>query len=149
MILRELRGLFSYEIVTLNVADDTVPGMVLLRRRRRGLARLALFAFLCGWMLPFYEAHPLGLADDAACVIAPERNESPSKVEAAVAGASEPSHCYVCHLMRAMSGAVASDMARLVVPFEPSSGPALAGSAPFASFQAAPSSRGPPSQLSI
>jgi len=130
----------------LKVADDTVRAMVLLRRRRRGLARLAFFAFLCGWMLPFYEAHPLGLADDAACVISAERGDSPAKVEAAVAGKGQPSHCYVCHLMRAMSGAVASDMTRLVVPFEPSSGPALAGCSPFAAFQAAPSSRGPPSQ---
>ena len=119
----------------------------MLRRRRRGLARLALVAFLCGWMLPFYEAHPLGLADDAACVIA-ERGESPTRVAAAVAGEGLPSHCYVCHLMRAMSGAVASDMTRLVVPFAPSSGPALADCSPFAAVQAAPSSRGPPS-LSI
>ena len=123
--------------------------MVLLRRRRRGLARLAIFAFLCGWMLPFYEAHPLGLADDAACLISPERGEPTAKVQAAVAGEGQPSHCYVCHLMRAMSGAVASNMTRLVVPFEPSSGPALADSSPFAAVQAAPSSRGPPSQLSI
>ena len=123
--------------------------MVLLRRQRRGLARLAFFAFLCGWMLPFYEAHPLGLADDAACVISPAGGESTTQVEAAVAGEGQPSHCYVCHLMRAMSGAVASDMTRLVVPFEPSSGPALADCSPFAAVRAAPSSRGPPGQLSI
>ncbi len=122
--------------------------MVLLRRRRRGLARLAFFAFLCGWMLPFYEAHPLGLADDAACVIAAERGASTAKVEAEVAGEGQPSHCYVCHLMRAMRGAVASDMTRLVVALEPSPGPALADSSPFAAVPAAPSSRGPPS-LSI
>ena len=123
--------------------------MVLLRRRRRGLARLAFFAFLCGWMLPFYEAHPLGLADDAACVISPAGGESATQVQAPVAGEGQPSHCYVCHLMRAMSGAVASDMTRLVVPFEPSSGLALADCFPFAAVQAAPSSRGPPSHLSI
>ncbi len=123
--------------------------MFLLRQQRHRLARLALFAFLCGWMLPLYEAHPLGLADDAACLISPEGGEPAAKVQAAVAGQGQPSHCYVCHLMRAMSGAVASDTTRLVVPFEPSQGPALADSSPFAAVQAAPSSRGPPSQLSI
>jgi hypothetical protein len=124
--------------------------MFLLRRRRRGLARVALFAFLCGWMLPFYEAHPLGLADDSACLIAPGPGEStPTKLEAAVAGEGLPSHCYVCHLMRAMSGAVASDVARLVVPFEPSSRPSLADRSAPAAVQAAPSSRGPPASLSI
>ena len=122
--------------------------MVLLRRRRRGLARLAFFAFLCGWLLPFYEAHPLALADDAACLIGAERGASSVKVEAVVAGEGQSSHCYVCHLMRAMSGAVASDTTRLIVPFEPSPGPGLADSSPFAAVQAAPSSRGPPS-LSI
>ena len=123
--------------------------MVLFRRRRRGLARLAFFAFLCGWMLPFYEAHPLGLADDAACVISPAGGDSTTKLEAAVAGEGAPSHCYVCHLMRAMSGAVASAMTRLVVPFEPSSGAALAGNSPLAAVEAAASSRGPPTRLSI
>lgn len=122
--------------------------MFLLRRRRRGLARVALFAFLCGWMLPFYEAHPLGLADDSACLTAPGPSEStPTKVGAGAAGEGQPSHCYVCHLMRAMSGAVASDVARLVVPFEPSSGLSLGDSSPFAAVQAAPSSRGPPASL--
>lgn len=124
--------------------------MFLLRRRRRSLGGLALFAFLCGWMLPFYEAHPLGLADDAACLIAPGPGQAaPTKLETAVAGEGLPSHCFVCHLMRAMSGAVASDVARLVVPFEPSSGPSLADSSPFAAVQAAPSSRGPPASLQI
>ena len=124
--------------------------MFLLRRRRRSLGRLALFAFLCGWMLPLYEAHPLGLADDAACLIAPQQGESTAtKVEAAVAGDGQPSHCYVCHLMRAMSGAVASKVARLVAPFEPSTGTFLTDSSPFAAVQAAPSSRGPPASLSI
>jgi len=47
-----------------------------------------------------------------------------------------------------MSGAVASDMTRLIVPLSPSSGPALPDSTAFAAVQAAPSSRGPPS-LSI
>ena len=101
-------------------------------------------------MLPFYEAHPLGLADDAACVIAPAGGEStPAKLEAAVAGEQRPSHCYVCHLMRAMSGASASEVARLVVPFEPSSHSSLAESFPFAAVLAAPSSRGPPAYFSI
>ena len=124
--------------------------MFLLRRQRRPLARLAFFAFLCGWMLPFYEAHPLGLDDDSACLIAPGWGESTTpKVEAAVPGEGQPAHCYVCHLMRAMSGAVASDAARLVVPLDLTSGPALANSSPFAAVQAAPSSRGPPGFLSI
>lgn len=111
---------------------------------------MALFAFLCGWMLPLYEAHPLGLADDSACLTAPGRGEStPTKLEAAVAGEGQPSHCYVCHLMRAMSGAVASDEARLVVPLDLTSGQALSDSSAFTAVQAAPSSRGPPVFFSI
>jgi len=124
--------------------------MVLLRRRRRGLARLAFVAFLCGWMLPFYEAHPLGLADDSACLTTTAAGASTSaKVEPAVAGEGQPSHCYVCHLMRAMNGAVASDVARLVVPLDPASDLLLADNAMFAAVLAAPSSRGPPGFPSI
>ena len=109
---------------------------------------MALFAFLCGWMLPFYEAHPLGLADDSACLIATGSGESiPTEVGAAVPGEGQPTHCYVCHLMRAMSGAAPPDVARLIVPFEPWSGPSLADSSALAADQAAPASRGPPASL--
>ncbi len=124
--------------------------MFLLRRQRRPLARFALCAFLCGWMLPFYRAHPMGLADDSACLVAPEWDAPTTpKVDARVRGDGQPAHCVVCHLIRALSGAVASDAARLLAPLEASSGPLLTDRLTLPVVQAAPSSRGPPGFLSI
>ncbi|OFW42715.1 MAG: hypothetical protein A3J29_10530 [Acidobacteria bacterium RIFCSPLOWO2_12_FULL_67_14b] len=110
---------------------------------------MAFCALVCGWLLPFYEVHPLG-ADDAACLGAPAWHESaPLKLEARSEGDGQPAHCDVCHLMRAMRGAVAADGARLVAPHEATSGPSLTDSFALPAVQAAPSSRGPPATSSI
>jgi len=119
--------------------------MFLLRRQRRPLARLALFAFLCGGMLPFYEAHPLGAADDAACWLTAGA-EGAARVGAP--GSEETSeHCVVCHLQRGLSGASPSNVAALSTPFESSSSPWFDQPAPLSACCAAPSSRGPPASL--
>ena len=98
-------------------------------------------------MLPFYEAHPLGLADDAACLVAPAENAASS----VVAPGSEQSgeHCLVCHLQRGLSGVSPSAVAALSTPFESSSCSWLAQGDPLSAACAAPSSRGPPRFFSI
>ena len=121
--------------------------MPVFRRQRRPLARLAFFAFLCGWMLPFYEAHPLGLADDAACLVAASENGA-STVGAPGSGETSE-HCLVCHLQRGLSGASPSAVVALSTPFESSSCSWLYQGDPLSAACAAPSSRGPPRFFSI
>jgi len=116
--------------------------MSLLRRQRRPLARLALFAFLCGWMLPFYEAHPLGLDDDAACVAVP--GESRASTVGARGSGQTAEHCLVCHLQRGLSGASPSAVVALSTPLESSLRSWLDQRDPLSAAHAAPSSRGPP-----
>jgi mono/diheme cytochrome c family protein len=118
--------------------------MFLLRRWRRPLARLALGAFLCAWMLPFYEAHPLGFDDDAACLVVSGDASAPLRLSAPGRDEGQPAHCVVCHLIRALGGAVASNGARLAAPAETASGLLLIGSLTLPAVHAAPSSRGPP-----
>ena len=117
-------------------------------RHRRPLAWFALCAFLCGWMLPFLEAHPLGLQDDAACqVLATPDDSATPQLDAAKDSNSAPTHCIVCHLMRAMSGAVSSDATTLPVPFVAGQACGLPTDNAIATALAAPSSRGPPATL--
>lgn len=117
-------------------------------RQRRPLAWFALFAFLCGWMVPFLEAHPLGLQDDAACIALADRNDAAvPQLGAAQDGNGEPAHCVVCHLMRAMSGAVSSDVTTLAAPFVASATRGPISTRPFSAALTAPSSRGPPATL--
>ena len=118
-----------------------------LRRTLRAHSWIALAAFLCGWLLPFSEAHPLG-QDDAACLVITGADASQSlKVTAAAPDSPEPAHCIVCHLTRAMSGAVAADITTLSVPVVAVARHQLPNnSALFVTF-APPSSRGPPATL--
>lgn len=121
--------------------------MSLLRRHRCPLARLAFFAFLCGSMLPFYEAHPLGVADDAACLVASGDNGASRVGGPSAEDAGE--HCLVCHLKRGLSGASPSAVVSLSTPFESSSCSWFDQRDPLSAANAAPSSRGPPAPLSI
>lgn len=115
-----------------------------LRRNLRSYSWIALAAFLCGWMLPFAEAHPFG-QDDAACLVVNESTSS--KVTAASADQDQPAHCVICHLMRAMNGAVPVDVTTLAVPVVAIPQPVLSTDAsPTVAF-APPSSRGPPAAL--
>ena len=99
-------------------------------------------------MVPFLEAHPLGLQDDAACIALTDRDDTAgSQLDAAKDGNGEPAHCVVCHLMRAMSGAVSSDVTTLAAPFIASSARGPADDSTFTTALAAPSSRGPPATL--
>lgn len=120
--------------------------VTLPHRQRRPLAWIALYAVLCGWVQPLFEAHPLGLDDDAACVISAGRGQPQATRLHALPNADEgqPAHCVVCHLMRAMSGAMSSDVAALAVPFVAMARYGLAGNpTPFPPSEA-PASRGPP-----
>ena len=118
-------------------------------RHRRPLAWFALCAFLCGWMLPFLEAHPLGLQDDAACQILATSGDDSTATQLDTPRDSEgqPTHCVVCHLMRAMSGAVSSDVTTLAVPFVNNASVRLPNNLTLAATLAAPSSRGPPATI--
>lgn len=99
-------------------------------------------------MLPFLEAHPLGLQDDAACVvIAGSAESSPSQVDAVHDGDGQPAHCVVCHLMRAMSGAVSTDVTTVAAPFVASAPDRLPEHLTLATAFSAPTSRGPPASL--
>ncbi len=140
------------------MVDDNSGGLTASRRHRyststvlpprrtlRPYAWFALVAFLCGWTLPFLDAHPLGLQDDAACVvIAVWGGSSAPAVNATPADQEQPAHCVVCHLMRAMSGAVSSEVTTLAVPFVAGANKGLTHDRVLAAALAAPSSRGPP-----
>ena len=118
--------------------------MAALRRTLRAHSWVALVAFLCGWLLPFAEAHPLG-QDDAACLAFTQ--SAPSKVAAASGNQDQPAHCVICHLTRAMSGAVAVDVATLAVPIVATPEPVVSTDAAVTVTFAPPSSRGPPAAL--
>jgi len=121
--------------------------VAVLRRTIRAHSWLALFAFLCGWTLPFAEAHPLG-QDDAACLTVAGWGPTQSvKISAAKPDSPEPAHCPVCHLTRAMSGAVVADVTTLSVPFVAVARPRGFNDSPLTASFASASSRGPPAIL--
>ena len=121
--------------------------MAVLRRTLRAHSWLALVAFLSGWMLPFFEAHPLG-QDDAACVVsAGSADSSAQAISAPTADQAQPTHCVVCHLMRALGGAVSTDATTLAAPFAAAARHRLFSDSPLAVSFAPPSSRGPPATL--
>ena len=98
-------------------------------------------------MLPFSEAHPLG-QDDAACLVIAGSNGSQSvKVSAAGPDAPEPTHCVVCHLTRAMSGAVSTEVTTVVTPFVALALHDSLNDSALTVSSAPPSSRGPPAIL--
>ena len=90
----------------------------------------------------------MGLGDDAACVVTAGWDQPSTKqVGAPPTDQGQPTHCVLCHLMRAMSGAISSDLAALAAPHVT---PALLGlphDLTLAAALAAPSSRGPPTTL--
>lgn len=98
---------------------------------------------MCGWMLPLFEAHPLGQDDTACLVIAGAAESSPQKI-AAASDQDQPTHCVVCHLMRAMSGSVSAEVTTLAVPFVAVARLHLLNDSPLSVSFAPPSSRGPP-----
>jgi hypothetical protein len=118
--------------------------VVALRRTLRAYSWIALVALLYGWMLPFADAHPFG-RDDAACLAVDESTSS--KVADASADLDQPAHCVICHLMRAINGAVPVDVATLAVPVVAIPQPMLATDAALTVAFAPPSSRGPPAAL--
>jgi hypothetical protein len=119
-----------------------------IRRTVRAHAWIAIVAFLCGWMLPFAEAHPLG-QDDTACFTGPiaPGPAVPQVIKKSATDQGQPTHCVICHLMRAMNGAVPSDVAALSAPFLTLARHALLDDSALIVASASPSSRGPPAAL--
>lgn len=101
---------------------------------------------MSGWMLPLFEAHPLG-QDDAACLVIAGSAESSAQKIAAASDQEQPTHCVVCHLMRAMSGSVSADATTVAVPFTGIARLQLLNDSPLTLSFAPPSSRGPPATL--
>jgi len=97
-------------------------------------------------MLPLFEAHPLG-QDDAACVVIAGAAESSTPIISTASDQEPPAHCVVCHLMRAMSGAVSADGTTLAVPFVALARHQLLNDSALTVSFAPPSSRGPPATL--
>lgn len=98
-------------------------------------------------MLPFSEAHPLG-QDDALCFVVTGSDSSQTlKVAAATPDSPEPAHCVVCHLTRAMSGAVSTDTTTLATPFVALTSHDSLNDSALTVTSAPPSSRGPPAIL--
>ena len=83
----------------------------------RQVAWIALLAFLSSTGLPLYESHGLIGADDAAClgIGGPGSNATPT-LSARVSDDQPPTHCAVCHLLRAVNGTVTPLVASLTVP---------------------------------
>jgi hypothetical protein len=103
---------------------------------------------MCSLALPVLDAHPLGVADDAACRLESASASGGARMVAPESQAT-PEHCVVCHLQRALGGAFVSDAAALAAPFQAALCLELDESHPLAAACAAPSSRGPPVFLSI
>lgn len=98
-------------------------------------------------MLPFAEAHPLG-QDDAACLTSPlGPGAAVPKVSGASADHGQPAHCVICHLMRAMNGAVPADVATVSAPVFATASQTLLDDSTLVVAFAPPSSRGPPAAL--
>lgn len=91
----------------------------------------------------------MGLDDDAACVVTAGWTlaASTGQVDAPQANQADPTHCVVCHLTRAMSGALSSEIAALAAPHVTPARLGLAHDLVGAASLAAPSTRGPPATL--
>lgn len=122
--------------------------MAALRRTLRAHSWIPLVAFLWGSLLPYSETHQLG-QDDAACLTTVgEAGSSVLKISAGTtADQGQPAHCVICHLMRAMNGAVAADVASLTAPFLTLARYTLPDDSALIVVSAPPTSRGPPAAL--
>lgn len=119
------------------------------RSQQRTLAWLALIACLSSIVLPGFEIHPAGLADDAACRLVLGSDDDLTRVAASDPSEHPADHCEVCHLQRALRGAFASETATLTLPILSASLAGLTRSVPSAAALDAPTSRGPPPFLNI
>jgi len=89
-----------------------------------------------------YESHALA-ADDAACVTIPgATGETPTM--AALENGDQPTHCAVCHLLRAVNGSVTPSIVALIVPATQTADTRLALDLIIAAEHSVRSSRAPP-----
>jgi len=103
-------------------------------------------AFLWGAIVPFSEVHAFG-QDDACVVVGASANGASTTVGAASAERNEPTHCVICHLIRAMNGVVQPDATLIAAPFVAVALHARLVDAIPSATHSAISSRGPPSTL--
>jgi len=104
-------------------------------------------AFLWGSLLPYSETHQLG-QDDAACLTSVSGfGSGVLKISGTSADQGQPAHCVICHLMRAMNGAVPADVAALSAPFLSLARHTLLDDSALIVASAPPTSRGPPAAL--
>jgi hypothetical protein len=120
--------------------------MVSLRLRTpRSIVWVALWGFLTSAVLPLFESHGLGAADDAACVttVGQRGGATMSALESGV----QPAHCAVCHLLRAVNGSIAPGIVSLTVPAPLSAISGRPVDPTLAAQYAVRSSRAPPTTL--
>ncbi|MGH9384077.1 MAG: hypothetical protein ACRD2N_07325 [Vicinamibacterales bacterium] len=89
--------------------------MSLRLRTPRSIVWLALCAFLSSTGLPLYESHGIGAADDAACLSAGSQQASTAAMSALELD-GQPTHCAVCHLLRAVNGTITPSVVSLAIP---------------------------------
>ena len=74
-------------------------------------------AVLLGSSLPVWDEHPLGAADDVACLgTAAWQSVDYPHVGVDTTAPGRPEHCVYCHLQRAMAGAAIAHPPALFVP---------------------------------
>jgi hypothetical protein len=112
-------------------------------RAFRSVVWVALCAFLSSTALPLYESHALD-ADDAACLAA-GAGKAPQTITTRTTDDRQPTHCAVCHLLRAVSGTVTPSIAAFVIPAASSSAIGRVDGALIAVEESLSSSRAPPS----
>jgi hypothetical protein len=115
-------------------------------RTPRSLVWVTLLGFLWSTGLPLYESHGLVGADDAACITVPGSTGG-TPTMAALVDTDQPTHCAVCHLLRAVNGSVAPAIVSFTVPVPQSVNSRLIVDLTFATEQSVRTSRAPPQTL--
>jgi hypothetical protein len=93
--------------------------------------------------LPLYESHGLGAVDDAACITTVGQTGKVPTLSALKAG-DQPTHCAVCHLLRAVNGSVTPSIVAFIVPAAQTADTRLAFDEIIAAEHSVRSSRAPP-----
>jgi hypothetical protein len=114
-------------------------------RTPRSIVWVALWGFLTSAVVPLFESHGLGAADDAACVTTVGLRGG-AAVSALESG-DRTAHCAVCHLLRAVNGSIAPGIISLTVPVPLLAIPGRPVDPTIAAQYAVRASRAPPTTL--